>query len=330
MKPKVLVTREVFDEVLEYLTQSFEVTSNQPDVPFNPETLAMMLSDKQGAIITLSDRIDADLLTRCPKLKAVCNIAVGYNNIDLEACTKAKVMATNTPGVLDDTTGDFTWALILATARRVNEAEAYLRNGQWDGWKLKQFLGLDVHHATLGIFGLGRIGQVVARRAIGFEMKVIYHDVRRMPQEIEKACHAEFVTKEELLSQTDIVTIHVPYSPATHHLIGKRELEQMKPTAILINASRGGVVDDLALIEALRKGTIAAAGLDVFENEPKLHPGFLELKNVVLTPHIASSSRATRLRMAMLAAQNLVAALTGKKPPNLLNPFRNPGLLAFN
>jgi lactate dehydrogenase-like 2-hydroxyacid dehydrogenase len=230
-------------------------------------------------------------------------------------------MATNTPGVLDDTTGDFTWVLILATARRLTEAEAYLRAGQWDGWKLKQFLGLDVHHATLGIFGLGRIGQVVARRAIGFDMKVIYYDVRRMPQEIEKACHAEFVTEEELFSQADIITVHVPYSPATHHLIGKQELEKMKPTAILINASRGGIVDDLALIEALRKGTIAGAGLDVFENEPKFNPGFLELKNVVLAPHIASSSKATRLKMAMLAAKNLVAALTGEKPPNLLNPF---------
>ena len=321
MKPKVLVTREVFDEVLEYLSQYFEVTSNQSDVPFNPETLAMRLSDKQGAIITLSDRIDTPLLARCPNLKAVCNIAVGYNNIDLEACTKAKVMAFNTPGVLDDTTGDFAWALILATARRLTEAESYLRKGQWDRWKLKQFLGLDVHQATLGIFGLGRIGQVVARRAIGFEMKVIYHDVRRAAPEIEKACHAEFVTEEELLSQADIVTVHVPYSPATHHLIGKLELEQMKPTAILINASRGGVVDDSALIEALRSGTIAGAGLDVFENEPKLNPGFLELKNVVLAPHIASSSRATRHRMAMLAAQNLVAALTGEKPPNLLNPY---------
>ena len=321
MKPKVLVTREVFDEVLEYLSQYFEVTSNQPDVPFNSETLAIKLSDKQGAMVTLSDRIDTTLLGRCPNLKAVCNIAVGYNNIDLVACTKAKVMATNTPGVLDDTTGDFTWALILATARRVTEAEAYLRAGQWNGWKLKQFLGLDVHHATLGIFGLGRIGQVVARRAIGFEMKVIYHDVRRAAPEIEQTCRASFVSKEELLTQADIVTIHVPYSTATHHLISKRELEQMKPTAILINASRGGVVDDSALIEALRKGTIAGAGLDVFENEPKLNSGFLELKNVVLAPHIASSSRATRYNMAMLAAKNLVAALTGKTPPNLLNPF---------
>jgi len=321
MKPKVLVTREVFDEVLEYLSQYFEVTSNQSDIPFDSETLASKLSDKQGAMITLTDRIDTALLARCPNLKAVCNIAVGYNNIDLEACRKAGVMATNTPGVLDGTTGDFTWALILATARRLTEAEAYLRNGQWDRWKLKQFLGLDVHHATLGIFGLGRIGQVVARRAIGFEMKVIYHDVRRATPEIEEVCQTSFVNKDELLSQADIVTVHVPYSPATHHLIGQPELKQMKATAILINASRGGVVDDVALIEALRSGTIAAAGLDVFENEPKLNPGFLELKNVVLAPHIASSSRATRLKMAMLAAQNLVASLTDGKPPNLLNPF---------
>ena len=321
MRPKVLITREVFDEVLQYLSQYFEVTSNQSDAPFDPGTLVAKLSDKQGALITLSDKIDAALLSQCPNLKAVCNIAVGYNNINLDACTKARVMATNTPGVLDDTTGDFTWALILATARRLTEAEAYLRNGQWDGWKLKQFLGLDVHHATLGIFGLGRIGQVVARRAIGFEMKVIYHDIRRAAPEIEQACRASFVSKEELLGQADIVTIHVPYSPATHHLIGKQELEKMKPSTILINASRGGIVDDSALIEALRKGSIAGAGLDVFENEPKLNPGFLELKNVVLAPHIASSSKATRFKMAMLAAQYMVAALTGKSPPNLLNPF---------
>lgn len=320
MKPKILVTREVFDDVLEYLSKYFEVASNQSDQPMESETLAVKLSDKQGAMITLSEKIDATLFARCPNLKAVCNIAVGYNNIDIEACRKAGVMATNTPGVLDDTTGDFTWTLILATARRLTEAEAYLRAGQWDGWKLKQFLGLDVHHATLGIFGLGRIGQVVARRATGFEMKVIYHDVHRAVPEIEQASHARFVSKEELLSQADIVTIHVPYSPATHHLIGKSELERMKPTAILINASRGGVVDDAALIEALRSGTIAGAGLDVFENEPKFNPEFLGLKNVVLAPHIASSSKATRHKMAMLAAENLVAALTTGKPPNLLNP----------
>ncbi len=321
MKSKVLVTREVFDEVLDYLSQYFEVTSNQSDVPMDPETLALRLSDKQGALITLTDKIDAALLARCPNLKAVCNIAVGFNNIDLDACTKAKVMATNTPGVLDDTTADFTWALILATARRLTEAESYLRSGLWEGWKLKQFLGLDVHHATLGILGLGRIGQAVARRAAGFEMEVIYHDVRRASPDVEQACRASFVAKEVLLAQADILTLHVPYAPETHHLIGQAELKQMKPTAILINTARGGVVDDAALIEALRSGTIAGAGLDVFENEPKFNPQFLELKNVVLAPHIASSSRATRLKMAMLAAENLVSALTTGRPPNWLNPF---------
>lgn len=321
MKPKVLVTREVFEDVLEYLSEYFEVTSNQSDVPMDAETLAERLSGHAGAMVTISDRIDGSLLARCPSLKAVCNIAVGYNNIDLDACRKAGVMATNTPGILDDTTADFTWALILATARRVTEAETHLRAGEWDRWKLKQFLGLDVHHSTLGIIGLGRIGQVVARRAVGFEMQVIYHNRRRLSPEIEKACRATFVSMEELLSQSDIVTVHVPYSSATHHLIGRNELRRMKPSAIVINGSRGGVVDDAALVEALGSGTIAGAGLDVFENEPKFDPGFLALKNVVLTPHIASSSRATRHRMAMLAAENLVAALTTGNPPNLLNPL---------
>lgn len=321
MKPKVLVTREVFDDVLEYLSQHVEVQSNQSDEPMTPAALANALSDKQGAVITIADRIDAALLKRCPQLKVVCNVAVGTNNIDLEACRAAGVMATNTPGVLEDSTADFAWALILATARRVTEAEAYLRGGKWDRWKLKQLLGMDVHHATLGIIGMGGIGRVVARRAAGFDMTVLYHNTRSASKEVEAACRARYVSKEELLSQADIVTLHVPYTPATHHLIGKAELSRMKSTAILINTSRGGVVDDAALIAALREGAIAGAGLDVFENEPKFNSDFLALKNVVLTPHIASSSRVTRHKMAMLAAQNLVAALTGKTPPNLVNPL---------
>jgi len=229
-------------------------------------------------------------------------------------------MATNTPGVLDASTADFTWALILATARRVTESEAWLRAGQWSGWKLKQFLGTDVHHATLGILGMGRIGQAVARRAHGFDMTVLYHNTRRLSAEVEKSCHAAYVSRDELLARADIVTLHMPYSPATHHIIGAAELARMKPGAILINAARGGVVDDQALIEALQQGRIGGAGLDVFENEPKLDPRFPGFKNVVLTPHIASSSEATRRNMAMLAAENLVAALTTGKPPNLLNP----------
>ena len=320
MKPRVLVTREVFTEVLDYLERHFDVTPNQADQPFSPDALAKALSDKDGALTVLTDRIDAGLLAKCPKLKVVCNIAVGYNNIDVKACRDAGVMATNTPGVLDDSTADFTWALILAAARRVTEAEAYVRAGEWKGWKLKQFLGADVHHATLGILGLGRIGQAVARRARGFEMNVLYHEPGRLPPNVEKACGAVYVNFDELLSRADILTIHVPYSSATHHLVGAAQIAKMKPTAALIHAARGGVVDDTALIMALKRGTIAAAGLDVFENEPALNPEFLKLANVVMTPHIASSSTATRRNMAMLAAENLVAALTTGKPPNLLNP----------
>jgi gluconate 2-dehydrogenase len=314
------VTREVFDDVLEYLARHFDVTPNQADTPMSPVALAQALADKDGALTTLSERIDAALLQRCPRLKAVCNIAVGFNNIDLQACTERGVMATNTPGVLDASTADFTWALILATARRVTESEAWLRAGQWSGWKLKQFLGTDVHHATLGILGMGRIGQAVARRARGFDMTVLYHNTRRLSAELEKSCHAAYVSMDELLARADIVTLHIPYSPATHHIIGAKELARMKNTAILINAARGGVVDDQALIEALQQGRIGGTGLDVFENEPKLDPRFLGFKNVVLTPHIASSSEVTRRNMAMLAAENLVAALTTGKPPNLLNP----------
>jgi len=310
VKPKILVTREIFDDVLDYLAGHFEVSSNQSDTPMNPPTLAKNLADKSGVMTTLMDRVDASLLSNCSTLKAVCNIAVGFNNIDLEACSRAGVMATNTPGVLDDSTADFTWALILATARRVVEADAHLRSGQWKGWYLKQFLGADVHHATLGILGFGRIGSKVARRALGFDMTVLYHNTRQADSDLERACKATFVSKDELLARSDILTLHVPYSPSTHHIIGGSELAMMKPGALLINAARGGVVDDTALVEALKNGCIAGAGLDVFENEPAFNPALISMKNVVLTPHIASSSAATRHAMAMLAARNLVAALT--------------------
>jgi gluconate 2-dehydrogenase len=229
-------------------------------------------------------------------------------------------MATNTPGVLDDSTADLAWALMLGAARRITELERRVRAGEWKGWRLKQWLGVDVHHATLGIVGLGRIGQAIARRAAGFEMRVIYHNRKRVAPDVEQRCNAAYVAKDELLRQSDFVVLQVPYSPETHHLIGARELRLMKPTAILINSTRGGVVDDTALVAVLREGTIRAAGLDVFENEPALNPGFLALDNVVLMPHIGSSTEATRRAMAMTAARNLVAALSGQTPPNLLNP----------
>jgi len=320
MKPKILVTREVFDETIAFLAQHCEVDSNQQDVAYAPDVLARKLADRDGIMCALTDRIDAGLIERCPQLKVVANIAVGYNNIDLAACTARGVMATNTPGVLDDSTADLAWALMLGAARRLTELERRIRAGEWKGWRLKQWLGVDVHHATLGIFGMGRIGQAIARRAAGFEMQVLYHNRKRVSAEIEKRCNAAYVAKDDLLRQADFVVLQVPYSPETHHLIGARELKLMKPTAVLVNSTRGGVVDDAALIAALKDGTIRAAGLDVFEGEPALNPGFLGLDNVVLMPHVGSSTEATRRAMAMTAAKNLVAALTGAIPPNLLNP----------
>ena len=319
MKPKVIVTREIFDDSLALLAQHCEVLDNQADVPYAPDTLAAKLAGCEGLMCALTDKVDAALLARCPNLKAVANIAVGYNNIDVPACTARGIKVTNTPGVLDDSTADLAFALILATARRVTEVEAYIRKGEWTGWKLKQWLGVDVHHATLGIIGMGRIGQAIAKRAAGFDMKVIYHNRTRVATEIEQRANAAYVSMDELMAQADFVVLQMPYTPETHHLIGVAELSKMKPGAILINSTRGGVVDDKALIAALKNGVIRGAGLDVFEGEPKLDAGFLDLKNVVLVPHIGSSTEATRRAMAMLAAKNLVAALTGQVPPNLIN-----------
>jgi gluconate 2-dehydrogenase len=320
MKPKVLVTREVFDETLHYLAVHCEIDSNQEDIALTPDVLAERLADKEGVICSLTDRIDSALLERCPKLKVVANIAVGYNNIDVTACSARGIAATNTPGVLDDSTADLAWTLMLGAARRITEVERKVRAGEWTGWRLKQWLGTDVHHATLGIIGMGRIGQAIARRAGGFEMRVLYHNRKRIAEEIERKLNASWASLDQLLREADFIVLQVPYSPETHHLIGAAQLAKMKPGAILINSTRGGVVDDEALITALRDGTIRAAGLDVFENEPKLNPGFLELDNVVLAPHIGSSTEATRRAMAMTAAKNAVAALTGGSPPNLINP----------
>jgi gluconate 2-dehydrogenase len=320
MKPKILVTREVFDETLAFLAQHCEVESNQQDVPFDPQALAGKVADKDALMCALTDRVDAALLAGARGLKVVANIAVGHNNIDVAACSGRGVMVTNTPGVLDDSTADLAWTLILAAARRATELERRLRAGEWTGWKLKQWLGVDVHHATLGIYGMGRIGQAIAKRAAGFDMKVIYHNRKRVDAGIEKRLNATYVDKADLLRESDFLVLQMPYSPQTHHLIGAAELALMKPTAILVNSTRGGVIDDAALIEALKSGVIRAAGLDVFEGEPKLHSGFLGLDNVVLLPHVGSSTDATRQAMAMTAAKNAVAALQGGTPPNLVNP----------
>jgi len=322
VKPKILVTRATFDELVEKLRERFDVEDNQKDdTPWSADELRRRIADKDGVLATGSDRIDVAVLDAAPRLKAVCNIAVGYNNIDLAACTERGVLATNTPRVLDDTTADLTWALLMAAARRLTESERWLRGGNWiQGWKYDRLLGQDVHHATLGIVGMGRIGQAIARRAKGFSMRVLYHNRHRAPRSAEKALGARYVTLERLLKESDFVSLNMPYSPESHHLIGAKELAFMKPTAVIVNTARGGIIDDAALVAALTERRIAAAGIDVFESEPKLNPGFLELDNVALAPHIGSATRATRTAMATLAIKNLTIALSGKRPPNLLNP----------
>jgi gluconate 2-dehydrogenase len=296
------------------------VEHNAEDRPWPPEELARRLQGKSGAMATVMDRFDDALLAQCPDLRVISNIAVGHNNIDLAACTKRGIRVTNTPGVLDDTTADLAWALLMAAARRIAEGDQYVRAGDWKiAFGVQYFLGQDIHHATLGIVGMGRIGQAIARRARGFDMRVIYHNRTRLPEADEKRLGAEWMDRERLFSEADFVVVMAPYSPATHHLVGAAELAKMKPTAILVNTARGGVVDDAALVDALKHGRIAGAGLDVFEGEPKLDPGFLELKNVVMTPHIGSASRATRMTMCRTAMDNMTAVLEGREPPNLVN-----------
>jgi gluconate 2-dehydrogenase len=322
MQPKIFVARAIFPEVLERLSQHFDVESNQADHLFSEEQLIEKARGKDGLMPTSSEPVRAAMFAANPMLKAVCNMAVGYNNIDVAAATAAGVLVTNTPDVLNQTTADFAWALLMATARRVTESEHWLRAGHWKQWRYDSFLGSDVHGATLGIIGMGRIGQAIARRSTGFDMQVLYHNRSRLsPEQEAYANNARYAGKEELLRQADHVILVLPYSAQSHHTIGAAELALMKPGATLVNLARGGIVDDVALIDALKRRQIAAAGLDVYENEPAFHPDFLGLSNVVLTPHIASASRPTRLAMANCAADNLIAALTpGKTPPNLLNP----------
>ncbi len=320
MKPKILVTRAIFPHIIEYLSEHFDVEDNQLDATYDDAELVQRLQGKVGVFANPSHRFTAELFTACPSLKAVCNMAVGYNNIDVPAATAAGVMVTNTPDVLNETTADFGWTLMMAAARRVSESERYLRAGLWKKWQYDDFLGVDVHGSTLGVIGMGRIGQAIARRSMGFNMKVVYNNRTRLAPELEKAAnHAQYLSRDELLRTADHVILVLPYSPAVHHFIGAEQLALMKPTATLVNIARGGIVDDAALINALKAGQIAAAGVDVFENEPAFNPDFLSLKNVVLTSHIGSASVPTRHAMAYCAADNLIAALSAKRPPNLLN-----------
>ena len=321
MKPAVLVARAVFPEVLDKLAQHFEITANQDDVLWTLAELVQQLQGKQGVFTTGSQRIDAAVLQACPVLKICTNMAVGYNNFDVDAMTAAGVLATNTPDVLTETTADVGFALLLATARRITESEHFLRSGQWSRWRYDLFAGAEVHGSRLGILGMGRIGQGIAKRgALGFGMKVLYHNRSRLDAATEAECQAHWVSKEELLRSSDHLVLVLPYSAASHHSIGAAELALMQPSATLVNIARGGIVDDAALAAALRTGQIAAAGLDVFEGEPVVHPDLLACHNVVLTPHIASSTRSTRLAMAQLAADNLIGFLRYGKPLTPINP----------
>ncbi len=327
-KPPVLVARAIFEQTLSRLRQHFDVDCNTLDEVWSPEVLRERLRGRQGLLATGSERVDAALLDANPQLRVVANMAVGFNNIDVPACTARGVVVTNTPDVLTETTADFGFALMMAAARRIAESEHFLRRGEWTKWSYDMFTGADVHGATLGILGMGRIGQGIARRgAHGFGMTVIYHNRRPLPAQQEAAVGARWVDKATLLREADHLVLVLPYSPDSHHAIGAPELALMKPTATLTNIARGGIVDDAALAAALRERRIAAAGLDVFEGEPEVHPDLLAVPNVVLTPHIASASVATRLAMAELAADNLVAAMEGRDPPTPVNPevLRRPG-----
>ena len=320
MRPRVLVARRVFDAVITRLGTHFDVESNPDDAIWSAAELIAKLQGKQGAFVTGSARIDAALLDACPDLKVVCSMSVGYNHIDVDACTARGVRVTNTPDVLTETTADFGFALMMATARRITESEHYLRRGEWKNWAYDQFTGSDVHGATLGLLGMGRIGRAIAKRgALGFGMQVIYHNRSRLDPALEVESGARYVSKAELLAQADHLVLVLPYSLEAHHTIGAAELAAMKPTATLTNIARGGIVDDTALADALRKHVIAAAGLDVFEGEPQVNPALLTVPNIVLTPHIASASVSTRLAMADLAADNLIAALTGGVLPTPVN-----------
>ncbi|WP_244846933.1 D-glycerate dehydrogenase [Caballeronia sp. SL2Y3] len=322
---KVLVARPTFPDVIERLKQYFEVDVNLGDV-LPQDEFVRRLADKDGAF-TAGEMVGEKELAGAPNLKVVANMAVGYNNFDMQAFDAHKVLGTNTPHVLNESTADFGWALMMAAARRVTESEHFLRAGKWQKWSFDSFLGVDVYGSTLGVIGMGRIGQALARRASGFNMRVIYHNRSRVAPEIEAQLNAEYASKEDLLKRADHVVLVLPYSKESHHTIGAAELALMKPTATLTNIARGGIVDDAALIEALREKRIAAAGIDVFEGEPNLNPGFLALENVVLTPHIASATETTRRAMANLAADNLIAALgEGPRAGNPPNPI-NAGVL---
>ncbi len=324
-RPKILVTQKVPDPAYPPLEAIGDVEANMEEGVIWPyEELLRRGPGHDYIFCLLTDNIDARFLEACaastPRLKLIANMAVGFNNIDVEAATRLGIGISNTPGVLSDTTADFAFALLMATARRIPEAERYLRAGKYEGWGPLLFCGAEIHQATLGLLGAGRIGKIVAKRASGFEMRVIYYDVYRMSAEEEATYSVTYMPIDDVLKQADFISIHTPYMPSTHHLISERELSLMKPSAILINTARGPIVDEKALVKALQSGIIAGAGLDVFENEPAIEPELMTMQNVVITPHIASASLKTRTLMATMASDNIVAHFHGQLPPNIVNP----------
>ena len=323
-RPRVWVSQPLFADVVARLDEFFDVDATESVTEYSPQQISEALSRSDGALVTLNERIGSEQVATANRLRAIANVGVGYNNLDIPALARAGIVATNTPEVLTETTADFGFALMMATARRITEAERWLREGQWRQWSFQTLLGADLHGSTLGILGMGRIGQGIARRASGFDMKVLYHNRSRLPEATERQTRAAYVGFDELLARADHVLLALPYSSQSHHLINAQALAKMKPTATLVNIARGGIVDEDALVDALAAGRLAAAGLDVFEGEPALNPRLLELRNVVLTPHIASGSLATRRAMVALAVDNLIAAMghgpDAGKPPNQVCP----------
>jgi glyoxylate reductase len=318
-KPKILVTKVLYPAARAVLDEIGEVDYWTGSETIPRAEFLKRVTDKDALVCLLTDKVNAELLAAAPKLRIAATVSVGYDNIDVAACTAKKVIATNTPGVLDDTTADFAWALMLAIARRLVEGDAWVRTGKWSGFAIDQLLGGDVYGKTLGIIGFGRIGQCVARRALGFRMKVIYSGTKGAAAEVEKELNAEFVDQEKLFAEADFVSLHVPLTPQTRHLIRKESLEKMKCTAFLINTSRGPVVDEEALAEALESKKIAGAALDVYEHEPKVNPKLMARRDVILAPHIGSATVETRTRMMVVAASNVAAFFEGRTPPNALN-----------
>ena len=320
MQPTVLISKHIYREAVDYLAGRVQLDYHDSDDGLPHADLLARLADRDGLICQLTDRIDSGLLDAVPNVRIVSNVAVGFDNIDIPAATERGVIVTNTPGVLTDTTADLAFALILGAGRRLGESERYLRAGRFRQWRIDLLTGWDIWGSTLGVLGMGRIGQAVARRGRGFNMQVLYYDPFRQSEDRERELGIEYVSKDELLAQADFLSLHCALTPDTHHLIGADELSAMKPTAVLVNTSRGPVVDEAALADALQAGVIAAAGLDVFEHEPEVHPKLLGLENALIVPHIASASVATRTRMCVMAAENMVAGLAGHRPPNIVNP----------